>query len=98
MYGAWPYPDYAPYSWYPSGYYAGSALTWGAAIAAGAAIWGGVNWWQNRLSVNPLRYNQFNRANITNTHWAHNAAHRGGVPYADRTNGLTYGIQAETWW
>jgi maltoporin len=22
----------------------------------------------------------------------------GGVPYADRTNGLTYGIQTETWW
>ena len=22
----------------------------------------------------------------------------GGVPYFDRTNGLTYGVQAETWW
>ena len=22
----------------------------------------------------------------------------GGVPYLDRTNGLTYGLQAETWW
>jgi maltoporin len=22
----------------------------------------------------------------------------GGVPYEDRTNGLTYGVQAETWW
>lgn len=22
----------------------------------------------------------------------------GGVPYLDRTNGLTYGVQAETWW
>jgi maltoporin len=22
----------------------------------------------------------------------------GGVPYADRTNGLTYGVQTETWW
>src|SRR5262245_30303860 len=53
VYGTWPYPDYAPYSWYPSGYYAGTALTWGAAIAAGAAIWGGVNWLQNRVSVNP---------------------------------------------
>jgi maltoporin len=22
----------------------------------------------------------------------------GGAPYFDRTNGLTYGVQAETWW
>jgi len=22
----------------------------------------------------------------------------GGVPFHDRTNGLTYGVQAETWW
>lgn len=22
----------------------------------------------------------------------------GGVPYANRTDGLTYGVQAETWW
>ena len=22
----------------------------------------------------------------------------GGVPYQSRTNGLTYGLQAETWW
>jgi maltoporin len=24
--------------------------------------------------------------------------HVGGVPYLNRTNGLTYGVQAETWW
>jgi len=91
VYGAWPYPDYAPYSWYPSGYYAGTALTFAAGVAAGAAIWGGVNWLQNRVSVNPLRYNQFNRANITNTNWSHNAAHRGGVPYADRNVAQRFG-------
>ena len=30
-----------------------------------------------------LRYNQFNRTNITNTNWRHNAAHRGNVPYSN---------------
>ena len=22
----------------------------------------------------------------------------GGIPFQNRTNGLTYGVQAETWW
>src|SRR5262249_44745207 len=60
VYGAWPYPDYQPFYWYPSGYSPGSAYSFAAAAIAGAAIWGGVDWWRRNVNINPLRYNQFN--------------------------------------
>jgi hypothetical protein len=83
VYGAWPYPDYAPYSWYPSGYVGTGALAFGAAAVTGAAIWGRANWWGGNTGVNVGRYNQFNRTNISNANWSHNAAHRGGAQYRD---------------
>jgi uncharacterized membrane protein YgcG len=93
VYGAWPYPDYEPFYWYPPGYALGPAYGFGAALLAGAAIWGTVNWLQNRVQINPLRYNSFNRANISNTNWAHNPAHRGAVPYRDRAVAQQFGSQ-----
>ncbi|HEY1410960.1 MAG TPA: DUF3300 domain-containing protein, partial [Rhodopila sp.] len=92
VYGDWPYPDYAPFYWYPPGY-AGTGYRFAAGVLAGAAIWGGVNWFGNRLQVNPLRYNSFNRTNITNNNWAHNPAHRGGVPYRDAGVAQRFGNQ-----
>ena len=36
---------------------------------------------------------------VTYAHWSDGLrGFVGGVPYADETHGLTYGIQAETWW
>ena len=49
VYGAWPYPDYAPHYWYPPGYASGTGLAFAAAAVVGAAIWGGINW-ANRSS------------------------------------------------
>jgi hypothetical protein len=43
--------------------------------------------------VNPLRYNNFNRTNITNRNWAHNPAHRGAVPYRDANVAQRFGNQ-----
>src|SRR3954453_6447059 len=68
-YGAWPYPDYQPFYWYPSGYYGGGGYALAAGVIAGAAIWGGVDWWRRSVNINPLRYNQFNRTNIANNTW-----------------------------
>jgi hypothetical protein len=84
VYGAWPYPEYAPFYWTPAGYAGGTALSYAAAAAAGAAIWGGVDWWRNRVDVNVNNYNRFNRTNISNNSWNHNPAHRGAVPYRDQ--------------
>jgi hypothetical protein len=83
VYGAWDYPDYQPFYWYPPGYVAAGVIGFGAAVAVGAAIWGGSNWWNRNVYVNVNRYNQFNRTNIRTNTWAHNPAHRGGVAYRD---------------
>jgi hypothetical protein len=83
VYGAWPYPEYAPFYWYPPGWVGRGVFAFGAGVAVGAAIWGGIDWWRNRVDINVNRYNSFNRANIVNRNWTHNPAHRGAVPYRD---------------
>ncbi len=80
-YGEWPYADYPPYAWYPPGYVPGAGLWFGSRVLAGAAIWAGWNWRNNNVSINPTRYNSFNRTNINNPSWSHNVEHRRGVPY-----------------
>ncbi len=48
VYGAWPYPAYPPYYYYPYGYNAGTvALSFGVGVACGAAwgyAWGDCDW------------------------------------------------------
>jgi hypothetical protein len=92
VYGAWPYPSYPPYAYYPPGYTAGAALfTFAAGAAVGAALWGDCNWGRGDVDVNVNRYNSFNRSNVSNRNWSHNAAHRGAVPYRDRGVAQQYG-------
>jgi len=98
VYGTWPYPDYVPFYWYPPGYAFGNVWGFGARVLAGAAIWGGINWGLNRVQINPLRYNSFNRTNINinNRNWVHNPIHRGNVPYRDARVNQQFGNQART--
>jgi len=85
VYGAWPYPAYPPYYYYPPGYAAGAALVgFTAGVIVGGALWGGCNWGHNEVNVNVNRYNNFNKTNISNGNWQHNAEHRGAVPYKDK--------------
>lgn len=94
VYGAWPYPAYPPYYppyWAPLGGAFVSGFFWGAGIAAGAALWGGCNWGRGDVNVNVNRYNNFNRSNISNGNWQHNANHRQGVAYRDNGARQTYG-------
>jgi hypothetical protein len=104
VYGTWWYPAYPPYYWYPPGYYYpyGGFL---AGVIIGAAIWGSINWGGccggggggiggggGRVHVEPYKYNKFNRSNISDTTWRHNANHRGAVPYRDKAVAQQYGL------
>jgi len=91
VYGAWPYPDYEPYYWYPAGWTGGGVLAFATAVAVGSAIWGNFDWWRNRVNVNVNRFNQFNRTKIADNTWRHNPRHRGNVPYRDPRVGQRFG-------
>jgi Protein of unknown function (DUF3300) len=85
VYGAWPYPAYPPYYYYPPGYVAGGALLgFTAGIIVGGALWGNLTWGGGSVDIDVNRYNNFNRTNISNKNWQHNAEHRGAVPYRDK--------------
>jgi Protein of unknown function (DUF3300) len=91
VYGAWPYPEYAPFYWYPPGWVGRGVFAFATGVAVGAAIWGGIDWWRRRVDINVNRYNSFNRTNIVNRNWTHNPAHRGAVPYRDRNVAQQFG-------
>ena len=92
VYGAWPYPSYPPYYYYPPGYVAGGALLgFTAGVIVGGALWGNVGWGRGDVNVNVNRYNNFNKTNISNGNWNHNVNHRGGVPYRDQKVSQQYG-------
>jgi Protein of unknown function (DUF3300) len=98
VYGAWPYPAYPPYHYYPPGYAAGAAvLSFGVGVAVGNALWGGFNWGHGDVDVNVNRYNNFNhnnfsatRNNVANGQWQHNPQHRQGVGYRDTATQQRY--------
>ena len=96
VYGDWPYPDYEPYYWYPTGYTGGGVLAFATAVAVGSAIWGNLDWWRNRVDVNVNRFNQFNRTKIADNTWRHNPGHRGNVPYRDPKVGQRFGDAGRT--
>lgn len=93
VYGSWPYPDDLPYSYYPSGYTlapgVGSAFKDG--LSVGNALWGTFNWGDHNLGINPNRYDAFNHANINDSHWNHDPAHREGLPYHNADSQRRYG-------
>ena len=84
VYGAWPYPAYPPYAYYPPGYVAATSLfSFGVGVAVGSALWGNCNWGRGDVNINVNNYNNFNRTNITSGTWQHNVEHRKGVQYRD---------------
>ena len=92
VYGTWPYPAYPPYYYPPPGYVAGGALLgFTAGVIVGGALWGNCNWGGGDVNVNVNRYNNFNKTNISNGNWQHNANRRGAVPYRDKGVAQQYG-------
>src|SRR6266478_1622162 len=108
VYGAWPYPAYPPYAYYPPGYTAAAAaFTFAAGVAVGSALWGNCNWRGNDINVNVNTYNSYSKSVNTvakpttlpaqggNQSWQHNAEHRKGVQYRDTSSQQRYGKTAQ---
>jgi hypothetical protein len=97
VYGAWPYPAYPPYYYYPPGYVATSMMAFGAGVAMGAAwgyAWGNANWHGGDVDIDVNRNTNINR-NIDRSKyqggdrgqggkWQHSPEHRKGVSYRDQ--------------
>ena len=92
VYGPWLWPAYAPFYWYPPGYVVGAAVIgFSVGFFVGSALWCHYNWgggwgghWGGPVTVNVVRYNQFNRTNFVAerngfSNWQFNAAHRGAL-------------------
>ncbi len=66
VYGAWPYPAYPPYYYYPPGYVPGAALfSFGVGVAMGAAwgyAWGHCNWGHGDVNVDVNRNTNINNS------------------------------------
>ena len=97
VYGAWPYPAYPPYYYYPPGYAAGAAFfSFSMGVVVGGALWGNCNWGGNDIDIDVNRYNnfnrnEFNRNEINNGKWKHDSQHRQGVGYRDTATQQKYG-------
>jgi hypothetical protein len=82
VYGAWPYPAYPPYYYYPDENYLPGIIGTGIAFGAGYALWrwvsggrfwgGGINWGGGNININRGAHVE---------HWRHNPQHRRGVAY-----------------
>ena len=85
VYGAWAYPAYRPFYWYPPGYVAVGVFGFGAPFVVGAALWAHYNWESRHVDINVVNYNRFNHTNIVNNAasqtWQHDPLHRGNIPY-----------------
>lgn len=98
-YGPWPYPAYPPPYYPPPPNYGAALMTgmmFGLGVAAGAAMFGGWNWNHGNTYVNVNRAtnisaNNFHANRYPDGNWAHDPAHRDGVPYADRSLQQKYG-------
>ena len=100
VYGAWWYPAYPPYPYYPPGYGTGAAFWTGVAVGvAWGYAWGHANWHGGDVNININRNtninNNINRDKYKNQgkgqgKWQHDASHRGGVAYKDQGTAQKY--------
>ena len=99
VYGAWPYPAYPPYYYYPPAYVPGSLFWFGAGVGLGMAwgyAWGNTNWnnghvhnnYNQNININRdidrNRYASQRPAGGQGDRWQHNPEHRKGVSYRDQ--------------
>lgn len=81
VYGAWLYPDYPPYDWYPSRRADGRVLWFAATAVIGTALWARWDWNRRQVAVDSVRFNRFSRSRRDITTWQHDPLRRRGAPY-----------------
>ena len=89
VYGAWPYPAYPPYYYYPPGYVASSMFAFGAGVAMGAAwgyAWGNCNWGGGDVDVDVNRNTNINN-NINRDQAKQKLQERGQLNQKGQGNG-----------
>ena len=92
VYGAWPYPAYPPYSYYPPGYAYGAAFwSFTAGVVVGGAIWGNCNWGGNDVDIDINRQNNFNRNEINHNRNSNNTGNRTGNNSGNRAGNTAAG-------
>jgi len=100
VYGAWGYPAYPPYPVYNPAW---GFMAFGVGMAVGASLWAEPHWGSGSITVNNANFNNFNGrynsvANQAANHagsdstWAHDVAHRDGVPYSSAALNSRYGV------
>lgn len=73
VYGAWPYPAYPPYYYYPPAYAPGAAFfSFSMGVVVGGALWGNCNWGYGDVDIDINRYNNFNRTEINRNEFNRN--------------------------
>ena len=73
VYGAWAYPSYPPYYYYPPDYTGGAAFwSFTAGVIVGGAIWGNCNWGGNDVDIDINRQNNFNKNEINDNRNSNN--------------------------
>ncbi len=76
VYGAWPYPAYPPTTTTRRGTSRAARCSASRPGSSSAARCGdAIGSWRGDVNVNVNRYNNFNRTNINNSNWNHNAQH-----------------------
>lgn len=107
VYGAWPYPAYPPYYYYPPAYTPGTALlSFGVGVACGLAwgyAWGNCNWGHGDVNINVNqnfnrntnidreRNTQRERSGSRDGKFQHDPSHRKGVSYRDNATSQKFG-------
>jgi hypothetical protein len=98
-YGAWPYPAHRPISFpepvgfaYAPGFWIGFEPPIILASFGPFWGWGWVDWGHHEIAVDPGRYALASggHASFSGSVWVHDAAHRGGVAYADPATGARF--------
>jgi len=100
VFGGWGYPAYPPYPVYNPAW---GFMAFGAGMAVGAALWAQPHWGSGSITINNANFNNFNgrynslanqasnRVGADST-WAHDVAHRDGVPYGSAALNNRYGV------
>lgn len=100
VYGAWPYPAYPPYPYYPPGYTAGAAaVSFGVGMAVGACwsnAWGDCDWHGGDINIDSNRNVNRNidrnrSANRQQGSFKHNPSHRQGAAYRNQSSASRVG-------